>query len=640
MLLVLYGITVVLITAAIYAVVFFALHLAEMQTEWMKANQKNWLDPQVSIGVLLSSIALIVGGSLTRIMSLRQGGSAVAEMLGGQIVTGEESDPALRRLSNLVEEMAIASGVPVPPVYLLPEKGINAFAAGFTVHDAAIGVTRGAIDHLSRDELQGVIAHEFSHILNGDMRLNIRLLGLLNGILMFYVLGFLIVRTVGRAALYSGSSRRSSRDNGGGGALILVILVIGGALIVIGSIGVLFSRLIQAAVSRQREYLADAAAVQFTRNPSGIAGALKKIGGLHRAGHLRNGHAEEVGHMFFSSVSSFNLGSLTSTHPPLTRRIKVIDPSFDGKYPKIISKKTPAHEASSSENVGYRQPPPMPKPVSSPLGQAIPIRPEIILASIGALQQTQLTKARQILDQLPRQIRSAAHDTTGARALVYLILFHPEGTHREAQMELLQKHADPLVLKELIKLLPHLESIPVETRLIVVDLSLPVLHQLSPDQWERFRDNIDRLIQADQNLSLFEFGVRQIIRENVGRHFSGAANRVAQYHGLNALIPEISQLLSTLAHLGSKDSKRAFGAALGRSGSFKDRLYFHPEKECTLEKAGAALEKLSQATLPIKQRTLDWCVFVVASDQTVNPEEAVLLRAIAESLGLPLPPIL
>ena len=639
LLVVLYGLTVLLITAAIYGAVFVTLHLTELRTQWMKDNEQIWFDPQVSFAVLASSIILILGGSLTRVMSLRKGGPAVAEMLGGRIVTGEESDPALRRLSNLVEEMAIASGLPVPPVYLLPnEKGINAFAAGFTVHDAAVGVTQGAVDLLSRDELQGVIAHEFSHILNGDMRLNIRLLGLLNGILMFYVLGWIIVRTVGRAAFYSGggSSRRSSRDNGGGGAVIFAIILIGAALVIIGSIGVLFSRLIQAAISRQREYLADAAAVQFTRNPQGIAGALKKIGGITGGSRLESGHAEEVGHMFFSRVSNFNFGILTATHPPLRQRIRAIDPTFDGKYPRI----TPKERAAQPPSEGYRQPPPMPKPAQSPLGQAIPIRPEIIMASIGLLEQSQLAKAREQLDKLPRQIRQSAHDITGARALLYLVLFHPEGEHRESQLSLLQQHADPLVLKELIKLLPYWEAIPSAARLTVVDLALPVLRQLSPAQWERVQKNLDRLIEADDHLSLFEFGVRQIIRQNLGQHFAGQGPKVARFHGINALLPEISILLSALSHLGEKDTKKAFGAALGRSGSLRDQLVLFAAEDCSLEKTAEALEKIADSTLPIRQRVLDWCVFAVASDHQVDPEEAVLLRAIAESFSLPLPPIL
>ena len=220
--------------------------------------------------ILLTTVAVVLGlmiiASLSRVAVLSQGGGHVARMLGGTRVQTDDQDPLHRRLLNVVEEMAIASGLPVPEVYVLEqEQGINAFAAGLSPADAAVAVTRGSLEHLDRAELQGVIAHEFSHILNGDMRLNLRLMGFSFGILVLALLGRSMFRASAR-----GVRIRTSRRGKGTGSIVMIAL----ALVVVGYIGVLLSRLIKAAVSRQREVLADASAVQFTREPLALAGAL------------------------------------------------------------------------------------------------------------------------------------------------------------------------------------------------------------------------------------------------------------------------------------------------------------------------------------------------------------------------------
>jgi Zn-dependent protease with chaperone function len=228
-----------------------------------------WWKPELFLLVSLGSVLLIGAASAYRMYSLRSGGAALAESLGGRPAEAHSDDPATRRLLNVVEEMALASGTPVPRVFVLDrEEGINAFAAGHDLGDAVIAVTGGALRKLDREELQGVVAHELSHVVNGDMRLNLRLIGVLHGILLLGSIGAQLLRATAR-----GGRSRSSK----GSSAVAILFSFGLALVVIGYTGVLVGRLIKSAVSRQREFLADASAVQFTRNPRGLSGALQKI---------------------------------------------------------------------------------------------------------------------------------------------------------------------------------------------------------------------------------------------------------------------------------------------------------------------------------------------------------------------------
>ena len=307
----------VLAIGSMIAVIYFLLALFFLHQRMGVTAGIGWLwDARLFACVSAGTLVVVMGGSLLKINELSHGGRALAMRMGGRQVGANAAEPDQRKLMNVVEEMAIASGVPVPAVFVLEEEGgINAFAAGHSTSDAAIGVSRGCIQLLTRDELQGVIAHEFSHILNGDMRLNMRLIGWVFGILCLTIIGKLLLRSRGRKNPAP---------------------VIGLVLVVVGFIGVFFGRLIQSAVSRQREFLADASAVQFTRNPGGLAGALKKIGGLSGGSRLSTEYADEAGHLFFGNALSEGWFSLWSTHPPLQERIRRIDPGFDGTFPRVV----------------------------------------------------------------------------------------------------------------------------------------------------------------------------------------------------------------------------------------------------------------------------------------------------------------
>ena len=320
-----YIVATILIVAGVTAIVGFALYsIADggyeyAPGEYVRANSG------ILIATALLTTLFILGASLFKTSVLSSGGGAVAAQMGGTLVPANVQDRLRRRLRNVVEEMAIASGVPVPEIYVLEEEsGINAFAAGYTPSDAAVAVTRGTLELLDRDELQGVVAHEFSHILNGDMRLNIRLMGVLFGIMVLGLIGRLIVRGGYHASIIS-----SRRDRGAP-----VVLIIGLGLAILGAIGMFFARVIKAGVSRQREFLADASAVQFTRQSTGIANALKKIGGYGEGSLIQAADPEEVSHMLFGAGSK--LRGVFATHPPLVERIQALDPSFkESDFPHV-----------------------------------------------------------------------------------------------------------------------------------------------------------------------------------------------------------------------------------------------------------------------------------------------------------------
>jgi Zn-dependent protease with chaperone function len=392
-------IAVVLMIASLYAaaVAVFGFTIRGQ----VEAEPIHWFQPVILLTVTGITLAIIGLGSLYKIAELRSGGESVAAMLGGRRISTNTDDLAERQLLNVVEEMALASGVAVPAVYVMDnEPGINAFAAGFTPDDAVVSVNRGTLEYLTRDELQGVIAHEFSHILNGDMRFNIRLIGLLHGILLLGIIGYYLMR-------FSGTSGRSNRSGKGGGQLVLLGL----AAFVIGYVGLFFGRLIKAAVTRQREYLADASAVQFTRNPDGIGGALKKIGGLAAGSYMDTPEAESASHMFFGSGFRRMSFSIFATHPPLDERIRRIDPRFDGRFPQV-----------QPVRIGREPAPPprppktgFPRPFKTPMGERLPLDPAVLLGAIGAPTSEHVAYSAQLIESLPGPIQVAVRDPFGAR---------------------------------------------------------------------------------------------------------------------------------------------------------------------------------------------------------------------------------
>lgn len=554
-------------------------------------------------------VVLVVGcGSLFRISQLSQGGSAVATMLGGLPVDLNTTDPKLRQLLNVVEEMAIASGVPVPSVYVLSEDpSINAFAAGHEAGDAVIGVTRGTLERLTRDELQGVIAHEFSHLLNGDMRLNIRLMGVLFGILCLAMLGQILLR------MSMFSRPRSSSDDKSSAGIVVVMIGAGVALFIIGYIGVFFAKLIKAAVSRQREFLADSAAVQFTRNPDGIAAALHKIGGFSSL--LTSPHAEEASHMFFGNGLAESWLALLATHPPIEERIQAIAPDFD------------------PENVRKITPPPIPQD-----GKAAPVR-RSWLGHAGNPQENHLIQAAAMISSLPQPASVAAHDLHGATALLYSLLFDENPAIQEKQWASLQ--IDTPTKLETVNHLAQRSSLTHEQQITLVDLAIPTLRHLSLEQYTVFRKNVELMIQADGEIDLFEFLLEKILVRHLDRHFTKQTTPSVKFTYLMPLLPDVAVLLGALAGVGHSeiaDRENAYQAGIIELLVNSQDPALKRPVTLGLTEVGTALDRLALAAPQVKRQVLTACGQTVMYDGEVTVREAQLLRAIADAVDCPVPP--
>lgn len=623
-----YGLALVMIVFSVYLAVLVGLSfipsvnpLAEVLK---KGFQAPWLalfwQPGLFCGTAAVTLSVIGVASLLKVRELAGGGWIVATSLGGRRLDRDTQDPDERRLLNVVEETAIASGVPVPEVYVLDdEKSINAFAAGYTTSDAVIGVTRGGLRLLNRDELQGVLAHEFSHILNGDMRLNLRLIGLLHGIMA--------ITLIGRVLTGSRGNQRKGRE-----------VFLGAALLVIGSIGVFFGRLIQSAVSRQREFLADAAAIQFTRNPSGLAGALKKIGGLAGGSALDTPMAEEASHLFFSDGLDRRWFGLTASHPSIETRIRRIDPDWDGVYPVVAFPEEPVRVPLAPKAASAGTPAAaLPAVVTGAAAVAMADS----LKRVGSPTAVHLDYARQMLASLPESVRADARTAAGAAALVYALLLSADERVRNGQFDGLKAETTPEIFGQTGALFGQVAGFDPAMKLPVVELAIPALRRLPPDEYARFKAAVKALIEADQQIDLFEYCLQKLVLRHLDPHFEPARRPIAQYYSLKPVLEECAVLLSAFARMGDETPGRAEAAfregaqQLAPGDGRIDLLVFD---KCNLPQIDAALDRLAELAPPLKKRVLRACAVAAAADGFIQPREAELLRATADTLDCPIPP--
>ena len=614
-LIVLFFLAVLAVVLAVYAIAVIIMFFHGARQPGFNPAQFHWVQPHLGFWVVSVTLLVIFIGSITKIIGLAKGGSSVAENLGGRLVNASTSDPDERKLINVVEEMSIASGIPVPQVYILDrEKGINAFAAGYAPNDAVVAVTRNCLRLLNRDELQGVMAHEFSHILNGDMRLNIRLIGFLSGIMVIANIGYLILR------LRSGSRKSGAQ-----------IVLIGIGLLVIGFVGQLFGRIIQAAVSRQREYLSDASAVQFTRNPNGIAGALKKIGGFMPGSRIRSPNAGEICHMFFGKA----IRTLFATHPPLPDRIQRLDPDFDGHF---IPLKTFDEE---------------PGPVTPELKkpQADAIKPPVAAFAIGAdsvikrpgnVTSQDLNHSLKILVAIPDKVKTELSDILGSILVTCALLLDKDPAVKSSQIKNLQKVVPAAITRQILLHENELKDVDPQLRLAIMDLALPSLRQMSARQYTKFKEIIQILVEADAKLSLFEFALQEIITHRLGATFKRHKKEIV-YKNIGSLALDAVNILSKLAHVGHPEEAAARAAF--KSGWVKlhipdSRWDLLPATKVTYRALHVAMKRFSRATPGVKKTILDACAHCVLHDQKVTAKEAELLRAVAYSFDIPLPPFI
>lgn len=634
----LFALAIVAIVAAIDGVLIVALGIDN-------ASNANRSVGWGGLFAVSAFVVLVIGlGSLYRTASLRGGGGVVARQLGAIPVPTDTGNFAYRRLRNVIEELAIAAGVPVPEIFVLEdEAGINAFAAGYAPTDAAVTVTRGALDKLTREELQGVIGHEFSHILNGDMRLNIRLIGI--------VFGILVVATIGRKiAILSGRGR--GRDSGG-------VVFVGIALLAVGYVGVVFARMIRASISRQREFLADASAVQFTRQTDGIAGALKKLGSLAEGSRLANSDTEEVAHMLFGDGVGYS--ALFATHPPLTARILRLDPAFHVEefqaiaaawsQPRLVRDSASENERADISIARF-----------APVGAAAPTReatasalasalatagaemrlsPQAVADRVGTPGNDDRATARRIHATIPDRLREAAWQPEHAMALVFALLLNDATDVRARQLDLLRAHYDPGTCAAVENLSTSLADLHPLQRLPLAALAFPALRRRPRTQLTTFMSVLRQLIDADRQVTLDEYCLARLIGLQVMDSLDPAATQVIGRTKLPEVAIELQDVLAIVAKYGHDDAataQRAYALALQEVLPDASARYAPPDEWAfALDRALPKLDLLAPAGKELVIRAL---TRAISADGMVSIAEAELLRTVCAALHCPLPPML
>jgi Zn-dependent protease with chaperone function len=599
LLVVLFSLAVLLLISLTNVIALFSLGFIDTTTltEPGYSQSPPWSTIAWISVIVIGAVSIAI---LLKWYKLRHGGKAVAESLGGVRLSPDSTEPLQRRLLNVVEEMALAANLPVPPVYLLPEAGINAFAAGYSPADAVIGITQGALEQLNRDELQGVVGHEFSHVLNGDMRMNIRLIAMLNGILFIGHVGYFLMRS---GSHRSASRSRNNKNNGGG------ILVLALGFIVIGYLGSFLGNLIKAAVSRQREYLADASAVQFSRNPRGIAGALKVIGGHSSHSLIRSANADENSHLFFGeAVSSWH--SIFATHPPLAKRIKRLEPHWNGKFPNPRSKAEQVAEARGQLNADNTTAPPA-------------------------------SNRDQLISALPLLLLHSSRQSQPASALVCCLLLQPDLTIRSGQLNLIKQIGSAVLLQQVDQLCDHVEKLNLLQQVQLLQRVIPALKTLSSNQFAELNQLLKALQQQLPHPNLGSWLTYQFIQHTVAVEFDQKQIvRQLTKTSFNELQPAILMLLALISSVAGDEQAQqdAWQQALLTLALATDtsEMPAKPSKpSIDWSKLTAALPQLLALAPKDKQRLWQAIQAAVNADNQLAIQEQALLLALALLLEMP-----
>lgn len=600
--------------------------------------------------LFIATLALLVigCGSLYKWIRLQQGGHIVAIDLGGRFVDTQSTIPEEQMLLNVVAEVAIASGASIPDVFLLDaESGINAFAAGLTPETSVIGITRGCLEQLDRDELQGVIAHEFSHILNGDMKLNVQLMGILHGILFLSILGRIFLHAAGRGAYYRSSGKSAIFWAG-----------IGIAFMSVGGIGLLCGRLIKSSISRQREFLADASAVQFTRNADGLAGALNKIYNASFKSYISSPRAEEASHLFFGNAilsQSFSSGDWLATHPPIKVRLRRIGRSVVPRQRTAGSSQSPSQAAVASEAMmgfqaaAYAQEE-QPLKRSQSVASSNQVKPEAqvvqpiqLLAGIGSVSQQQIEFARSILKSLPVELQQATVTVTGGTAIIFSLLLNPEPEIKSQQIEQLGQVLSPECLNAIAQTSECLNQCDPRCRLPLIDLVISAFRKQSVTEIKQFLQQVREFIAENEPDSLRNYTFQLILEQRLVPYLSEASQTpTTEFTTPEQVWPDCVVVLSALALSGQNHPDNQLYVLREGLSRLKVSQRTLPNEMGVLElrKLGESLGRLKQANPKLKQKIVNACTQTALVDGTITLEESDLLRAIVIALGCPMPPVL
>jgi len=623
-----YIVATIAIVMGVTALVGFAA-LSYSQTSYGYTTGQ-FLNDQASLLVATAVITtlFILGASLYKTSVLSAGGGRVATEMGGTLIPTDVQDPLRRRLRNVVEEMAIASGVPVPEIYVLEEEqGINAFAAGYSTSDAAVAVTRGTLELLDRNELQGVIAHEFSHILNGDMKLNVRLMGVLFGIMVIGLIGRLIVRGGYHASIVS--SRRSRSHP--------AIFVVGIGFIILGGIGVFFARAIKASVSRQREFLADASAVQFTRQSEGIANALKKIGGYSEGSRINARDPEQVSHMLFGSGT--RLSGMFATHPPLIQRIQALDPSFkEADFPHVDPRRHRAAPDDDSRRAAFAG-----DVTTAFASGGVNIMSDSIAESVGKPEQQHVEFAQHLRVSIPADLYDAAHSSQLAFLLCITLVLDRSRNKAARQFTLLQEQLGTERTQIIRRFYDQLIAADGEYRLPLLEISFPALKLRPTPELAYLVELTTKLIEVDGNIELYEFCFYRIMMSSLGQAIDPTGKRAAtraRRSELREATIDLLRIVADYGHEADAQRKAAFQSAVRTLGSWAHDATYRSDRDHTVAKLNQSLDILLGLNSKGQESLLRAISRCAAHDGKLSVVEAELIRAVCATLNYPLPPIL
>jgi len=603
------------------------LNVVTQTSKGLWTGESNW------IWATAITLAVIAIGSLFSFVRLSEGGRAVARMMDARPVDLNSKDPRIKRLVNVVEEMAIASGTPVPDLYIQEgEMGINAYVAGYEIREAVMVVTEGALAELNRQELQGVVGHEFSHILNGDMRINVRLIAILAGITLLSQIGGYLMRTrsLGRYPGYAGRRYGVS----GTGKHWLAMAGIGFALFAMGYLGLMFGRLIKAAISREREYLADASSVQFTRNPEGVASALYRIQQLSAGSYLSHPHAEEMSHMCFGDTMRYRFASWHATHPPIADRINAIAPGF----------RPPPVRSRTEQNAKTAEPsePSTASDLSPAAVLGSVITTQVLIDSVGNPGAEHMEMASDIRNGFSVFLLDQIHESTGARSIVYaLILAASEANSVGGDLSEAQRNAvldrDGAESVDLFnRIVENVASLDECRRFALLELAFPALGRLHYDQKETMLGTLDVLIKSDGQYSLYEFALISMVRKQL---MTVVGPRADQYRSFRSVTPHLKTLISLFAHLGSSDAASSEQLYRRVMKTFSVEYEDGPVAAASPRQLIECLDHLDRLVPLLKRPVINACADCVLSDAQVSDRELQLLRATCASLDCPMPPV-